>query len=233
MRNKIASFGERIIADGIRVSNNNRLTGLNGNDLIIGTSSSGKTTGYICSNLNNPYGSFVVQDTKGLLFNQFSASLKRKGYKTIIFDFVNPEKSSPYNPLSYIRRRKDGSLVERDIKKLAVQLTPTLDRDEPFWEKACTRYISMLIAYVLEALPSSEGHMGSVISMHRLLQEPLGKALMDEWAQELPDSYSARKYKMLAASMVADKMWGSILEFVSEVLDPFDCSEFRSYLCQY
>lgn len=228
MRNKIASFGERIIADGIRVSNNNRLTGLNGNDLIIGTSSSGKTTGYICSNLNNPYGSFVVQDTKGLLFNQFSASLKRKGYKTIIFDFVNPEKSSPYNPLSYIRRRKDGSLVERDIKKLAVQLTPTLDRDEPFWEKACTRYISMLIAYVLEALPSSEGHMGSVISMHRLLQEPLGKALMDEWAQELPDSYSARKYKMLAASMVADKMWGSILEFVSEVLDPFDCSEFRS-----
>ena len=223
---KTATFGERIIADGIRVSNNNRLTGLNGHDLIIGGSSSGKTTGYICSNLNNPHGSFVVQDTKGQLLNQFSASLKRKGYKTIIFDFVNPEKSCPYNPLSYIRRRKDGSPVERDIKKLAVQLTPTLDRDEPFWEKACARFISMLIAYVLEALPNDEHHMGSVVAVHRLLQEPLGKALLNEWAQESPESYSARKYKMLVGSMVADRMWGSIIEFVNEVLDPFDVSEY-------
>lgn len=226
MGNKTATFGERIIANGIRVSNNNRLTGLNGHDLIIGGSSSGKTTGYICSNLNNPHGSLVVQDTKGQLFKQFSASLKRKNYKIIVFDFVDPEKSCPYNPLCYIRRLKDGSPVERDIKKLAVQLTPTLDRNEPFWEKACTRYICMLIAYVLEALPSDEHHMGSVVAVHRLLQEPLGKALLNEWAQESPESYSARKFKMLAGSMVADRMWGSIIEFVNEVLDPFDCSEY-------
>ena len=222
----IISLNERILAKNVSVSNDDRETGHNGNDLILGASGAGKTTSYICPNLNNPSGNFVVQDTKGKLCHQFSASLRAKGYKVYTVDFVNPDKSCGYNPLSYLRRRSDGSLIETDIKKLAAQLVPQLDRNDPFWEKAAVRYIAMLIAFVMEALPENEHNMCSVIRMHQSFQSGEGKDMLNEWSEENPDSYSARKYNIISNSFSAEKMWNSIMEFANEALDPFDVAEF-------
>lgn len=70
----------RYLADGVTVSNNNRETGLNNNDLIIGTSGSGKTGGYVVPNIQNISGSMVVSDTKGQLCKLFKSKLEEKGY---------------------------------------------------------------------------------------------------------------------------------------------------------
>lgn len=40
----------RILANGIAISNNTEVTGLNNNDLIIGSSGTGKTGGYVILN---------------------------------------------------------------------------------------------------------------------------------------------------------------------------------------
>lgn len=74
----------RILADGVEISNDTRLTGLNNNDMIIGSSGSGKTSGYVIPNIQNISGSMVVSDTKGSLCRMFRDELIRKGYAVYI-----------------------------------------------------------------------------------------------------------------------------------------------------
>ena len=220
-------IGERIFAPGVTVSNNTRLTGLNNNDLIIGGSGSGKTGGYIYNLLLNPYGSMIVSDTKGLLHRIFSRYLKEKGYRVQVLDFVNPEKSIGYNPLRYIRQNKFGEYNEADIMKLANIIMPKLDAEEPFWEKAAARYICMLIGYVLEYAPEEEQTMTSVCEIHRRMLSSSGRVKFEKWAMENPHCFAARKYKQMAGSAEAEKMWKSIMEFVNEGLDVFDYIEYE------
>ena len=163
----MSRLGRRIIANGVTVSNNTYETGLNNNDIIIGKPGSGKTGGYISYNLANPNGSFVVSDTKGLLFKRFSKYLTKIGYKVRVLDFVRPERSCAYNPLKYIRRHSDGSFYEQDIKKVASVINPSLDKKEPFWDQAATRYICMLIGYVLETSEGDDANMVAVVKAHQ------------------------------------------------------------------
>lgn len=156
----------RYLADGIAVSNDTRKTGLNNNDMIIGSSGSGKTGGYVIPNLQNITGSMVVSDTKGQLHRMFSDELKAKGYSVYTLDFVDPLSSCGYNPLSGIRRYDNGKYCEQDIISLATTIMPTLDKEEPFWEMAAAGYIAFLIAFCLETLVPEEQNMISVCKLH-------------------------------------------------------------------
>ena len=57
------NYGIRILADGVSVTNDTRQTGLNNNDMIIGSSGSGKTGGYVIPNIQNIDGSLVVAES--------------------------------------------------------------------------------------------------------------------------------------------------------------------------
>lgn len=174
------NLNERIIAAGVKHSTEKNKTWINNNVLVVGSSGAGKTTGFVCPNLNNPSGSFVVSDTKGQLYKMFASKLRKKGYLVHLINLVNPEHSFGYNPLDYIRRRKDGSVYEPDIKKLAKLIVPALDRAEPYWENSAARYISMLIGYVVEALPREEQNMESILELHRSYYEGPSKVLLSQ-----------------------------------------------------
>lgn len=220
------SFGKRIFAPGVVVSNDTRETGLNSNDILLGGTGSGKTGGYVFNLLSHPYGSMVVSDTKGLLHKMFSKSLKAKGYKVYVLDFVNPRKSIGYNPLKCIRLNEFGEPNEADIMKLASCIMPELDSDDPFWEKAATRYIAILIGYVMEEYDEESRNMQNVIQLHYNMQSPEFRSSFTEWASEHAYSFSARKYLQEIQCMNAEKMWGSIMEFANQALDMFDNREY-------
>lgn len=217
----------RILGKDVYVSNDCRKTGLNNNDMVIGSASSGKTGTYVVPNICCISGSMVVSDTKGLLWRRFSEPLKKRGYKVAVIDFVNPENSAGYNPLAYIRRNSDGSWRETDIKRVATTLVPPLDRREPFWEKAAIRYIAMLISYVMDALPEEERNM---LSVFRIVSLPKNdrETLLTEWAFRHPNTLTATSYNRMSATTSADRMWSSIMEFVNEALDPFGYREMKS-----
>lgn len=219
-------MGVRYLANGIEVSNDTHKTHINNNDMIIGTPGSGKTTGYVSHLLLNPFGSYVVSDTKGLLHRKFTKYLISKGYHVEVIDFVNPEKSAPYNPLSYIHTNANGGPSEKDIKKLAVSLFDVHNTEDLFWVRMAERYVSMLIAFVLEALPESEQTMKNVVTLHHDFLSGRGRDTISDWSESNPESFTARKFKDLENSRDAEKMWFSTMEFVNEALDPFDYSEF-------
>ena len=218
----------RYLADGITVSNDTRATGLNNNDMIVGSAGSGKTGGYVVPNLQNISGSMVVSDTKGQLYRMFSDELKEKGYEVYTLDLVNPLNSCGYNPLNGIRRYANGKHREQDVLTLASTIMPILDKHEPFWEKAAAGYIAFLIAYALERLPPEEQNMVSVCKLHQAFIMPNGDLPFIQWMEENPDTFAARKYYRMMATKNADKMWGSILEFVNLALEPFEFEEART-----
>lgn len=222
----VKKYDLRMFAKDEVVTNNTFESGLNNNDLIIGGPGSGKTGGYIFQALANPSGSMVVSDTKGLLCRIFRKELEEKGYEVQVLDFIHPENSVAYNPLSCVRIKKGGKICDRDIKKIASTLMPVLDSRDPFWEKAATRYISMLISYVFEALPAAERTMVSVVELHRECLQNGALQLIAEFAEDNTDSFTSKKYKELEKSVKAEKMWYSIMEFANEALDPFDYEEF-------
>ena len=99
----------RVMAKGLYMSNDTRVTGLNNNDLIIGPSGAGKTTGYVKPNLLLGGGSIIVADTKGALLQEVGPEMARRGYRVLHLDFSDlAESSLGYDPLDYIRRGEDG-----------------------------------------------------------------------------------------------------------------------------
>lgn len=218
---------ERILAQNIRVSNDTKKTGLNNNDLIIGSSGAGKTGGYVIPNIQNIEGSLVVSDTKGSLKKRFAKELRAAGYNVCTLDFVNPMESCGYDPLKGIRRYRDGSYREQDVISLAAVLMPGLDSKEPFWERSAASYLAFLIAYALEALPEDEQNMCSVCALHRAFIRPKGELSFIKWMDANMDSFASKKYDKLKAIMNADKMWSSILEFANRALEPFDFREIK------
>ncbi len=245
-------LGRRILAEGVRVSNDTWKTFLNNNDLIVGTSGAGKTTGYVQPNLIKANHSLVVVDTKGQLYRNNADFMRRKGFRIECIDFVHPENTpTHYNPFDYIRWYKAkkkiktelGELTEEvekyredDLMSIARLLIPDkVDSDDLFWPDAARNVIVSLMAYVLERLPREEQHMGSVC---RLYDEMAGQAGMvrtngnagggvsffEDLEAIEPESFAVRMYRKYNACFVADKCWASIAQFVANALAPFEYS---------
>jgi type IV secretion system protein VirD4 len=110
-------------------------------------------------------------------------------------------------------------------------LPEKLDSDEPFWQQAAIRFISMLIAFVCEALPEEEQNMKSVVELHHQFLSGPGENLLLNWSIEHPEMYSSRKFVSISATKSAEKMCSSIQEFVNLGLEPFDNIEFEKIFC--
>ena len=144
--NRNERYSYRYLGEDFKVSNDTWQTHLNNNDLIVGSSGSSKTGSLVYPQLKSLQdSSLIVVDTKGRLEKLFRDELTEKGYKVKVLDFVNPENSCKYNPLSYIRKNKDGSYREQDIAKVAAALIPDSACVEAFWPRSARRYLEFFI----------------------------------------------------------------------------------------
>ena len=216
---------ERILAEGISVSNDTRATGLNNNDMLIWSSVAGKTGGYVIPNMQAIEGSMIVSDTKGRLEKMFKKELEEKGYKVHVLDLVNPERSCGYNPLAHIRKDKDGNYREQDILTLARLLSPNQTLEDPFWDNAATAQIAFYIAYCLDAMPPEERNMAGICGIHGIYCQPGGKEFFLKWALQNPEKYAAKKDIQVSAVNGSEKTASCINQFVTLALDCFDFRE--------
>ena len=90
--------------------------------LIIGTTSSGKSSQYIIPtiqllSMTAAKPSFVITDPKKELYEQNAEKLKSEGYTILRLDLDNPYASSKWNPLTYAYRTYHRSLkINREVK---------------------------------------------------------------------------------------------------------------------
>ena len=256
----------RILAKGQARSEDIYTTRLNNNVLGVGTSGSGKTTSIVIPNMFTTTGSIVVVDVKCQLYKKYAAMMRKKGYKVELLDFYTPKNSSvSLNMLDFIRRYKktihqvispgeydeDGNVLiepeiadieadayeQDDVESLAAVLIPDYEfKDDCFWITGSRMILDAVIAYVLEALPPEEQHMGSVCTFFQEMNECLMYGGEVPFFKELedtdPDSFAVKKYKWIRSHHKSDRTWVCLTMFVANVLGVFDSEGNAKMLCR-
>ncbi len=213
----------RILAEGKMADNDTRKTGLNNNDLIIGSSGSGKTRSYVKPNILQCNESIIVADTKNVLYEETAPVLQKRGYEVWLLDLADMEHSPVgYNPLAAVRH--DGLYDEyndQDISAVAMAICPNESAKEPFWDYAARLQMEALIAYVLEALPREEQDLASVARLQGVMHRDFFDTLFIELEEARPDSIAVNRWRLFANTKNADKTNDCIRLMLGERLHPF------------
>ncbi|MBO4903089.1 MAG: type IV secretory system conjugative DNA transfer family protein [Lachnospiraceae bacterium] len=230
MGRKTERYGYRFLGENLRVSNDTRVTRLNNNDIVCGSSGSCKTGSIVYAQLKSLRdSSLIVADTKGRLEKMFRKELIAKGYRVRVLNLVNPEKSCLYNPLAYIRENGTGGYREQDIARLATVLVPSnLQSEDPFWELSARSVLELFISYTLLALPKEDHNMYTVSRLFRAFLKPMGEMAFLPWIEAHPESLAAKRYAQVKGMQSAEKMMSSIYAFVNLGLKPFDYEDYRN-----
>lgn len=127
-----------------------KVTGLNNNIVVVGSTGSGKTKSLVEPQLLHTHDtSLVVVLSKRELVERYSRMFKKRGYDVLDLNLLNPEESKlGYDPFAYIKSTKD-------ITSLAKALVYANNDNEntskdPYWENAATSLLSAILALVFQ-----------------------------------------------------------------------------------
>lgn len=128
-------------------STDSRATGCNNNYLIVGGSGSGKTESIAKPMIHNTRNSnLVVVCTKKKIMEYAINDLHEKGYRCLVLDFVNPEKSQyGYDPLHSCKSTGD-------IRDLAHTIMVATDhgggKHDAYWDNSAESMIALILEVV-------------------------------------------------------------------------------------
>lgn len=218
-----------IFTETEKMSLNTRKTRKNLNQLILGGAGAGKTRFYIKPNLMQLNTSFVITDPKGEILRSCGKMLERAGFKVKVFNLIDMENSSNYNPISYIKKDVD---VLKLITNLIRNTNPEVATGgDPFWEKAETALLQALIFLVLEEGDSTEKNFPMVMELLQMAEvkeedeEYISEldVIFSELESEKPNHIAVKQYKLF--KMAAGKTAKSILISVGVRLSAFSIEE--------
>lgn len=143
--------------------------------LIVGTTGSGKTRWLInplVKILAKKGESMIITDPKEELYGKTSAMLKENGYKVILLNFRNPDKSDTWNPLSIpYSFYKEGNIDKTTefLEDLSTNMfhSSAFNRD-PYLEETAAEYFCGLALYLFEDGNYDEINLNSIASMATL-----------------------------------------------------------------
>ena len=157
------------LAEGIIVPADFEKTGINLNELIVGSTGSGKSFSNAYSRLlHTKKSSVVVTLTKKEIKEKFSEMFENRDYEVIDLDFAHPENSRQgFDPLCFIRSDDDVLKVARPLARSAG------DNPDPYWLECATSMIAAEIGYIkyqAEMYKTKKYTFADVIKFHRSLE---------------------------------------------------------------
>lgn len=150
-----------ILSQDLMLSLDNNGTRRNCNMLIIGRSGSGKSRFVVGPNILQYNTNLVITDPSGDLLAQYGKGLENNGYKIRVFNLVEMNKSSKYNPFAYIHEEKDIFVLVNTL----IKNTNPKDKSggDPFWEKCEKLLLQSIILYIWHTKPIEEQTFAQVI----------------------------------------------------------------------
>ena len=127
--------------------------------LAIGTTGSGKTTGFVDPTIqilsrSKDKPSMIIADPKGELYARHASTLAKRGYEIKVLDLRNPFNSAKWNPLEIAfdlhEKAKQSNAAEAQILEdkaydllndIALNLSPITSKDDPIWERGAKNFI--------------------------------------------------------------------------------------------
>lgn len=210
---------ERILAKGIKQSNDSKSTQLNNNDLIIGPSGAGKTSGYVIPNLLYSEESKIVVDTKSTLCPQYRDELMESGYNVIHLDFDDQKDSIGYNPFDFIGYdSKSGLYNDQDILTVSRALVPSMNSKEPFWENSARGLLSAIVALSLELYGNGPDTLNNILEIFAEIGTPEYEERYTEAYEKNEKSLAFKLHQLTNMVKEASNTKSCIHSFLSERL---------------
>ena len=127
------------------------ITGINKNELIVGSTGCGKSMSVGYPRLAHTYNSsMVVPISKKEIMDKYVKVFKKRGYKVDIIDFVEPEKSTcSYDPFMYMKDEEDALQLAKIIVEGNKKYGGPKGSD-PFWENSGVSVIAALFMLLKE-----------------------------------------------------------------------------------
>ncbi|MEE0228066.1 MAG: type IV secretory system conjugative DNA transfer family protein [Slackia isoflavoniconvertens] len=222
---RLAYRGRTLLTAHTEIETDTWQSGLNNNVLVLGCSGGGKTRHHVKPNLLQASGSYIVLDCKGSLYREVGPYLAEAGYVVDQLDFSTMGGTVGYNPLANVRF-VDGEPLQQDIIAIASAICPIEDHEsDPFWPQAAANYLCAYITYVLEALPSTEWHMGSVMQVFEAACSGRVDRMFAQLDADEPGAFAPALYRRTRVTCGAEKMHSSILGILAANLMPFGFPE--------
>ena len=137
--------------------------GKNGNTLIWGGPGTWKSRGYIIPNIMQMNCNMVVTDPKGELAKKCGDMLRKNGYRVLVFDVSNPEKSVCYNPFVYFRNDMDVlDFVNNFFSSQEQKNTQKMDQ---FWDDQAKNLMMAFCFLLYHEAPEEEKNMATVLQL--------------------------------------------------------------------
>lgn len=137
--------------------------GKNGNTLIWGGPGTWKSRGYIIPNIMQMNCNLVVTDPKGELAKKCGDMLRKNGYRVIVFDVSNPEKSVCYNPFVYFRN--DMDVLDFVNNFFASQEQKNTQKMDQFWDDQAKNLMMAFCFLLYHEAPKEEQNMATVLQL--------------------------------------------------------------------
>ncbi|WP_326910670.1 VirD4-like conjugal transfer protein, CD1115 family [Sedimentibacter sp. MB31-C6] len=209
-----------------QMSLNTKKTRKNLNVLVVGGSGSGKTRFYVKPNIMQANTSYVITDPKGELLRETGSLLYKKGYKIKVFNLIDMDYSSRYNPFVYIRTEND---VMKVINGLIKNTNPkTGGGNDPFWEKSEVALLQSIFYFMWYELIPEEQNFKTVMELLRYASvreededyESDLDIIFKQLREEKPNHIAVRQYNIF--KLGAGKTIKSILISVGVRLSLFN-----------
>ena len=190
------------ISQELCMSQNNKVTRYNTNQLVTGGSGAGKSYMKVGPDIMQVNASYVVTDPSGGLYKRFGKFLQDRGYRVCCLNLARMDKSDHYNPFNYIHSNKDIQILVSTL--IANTTPPDVKGGDPFWEKAERLLLVSIIAYIYNHGKKESHNFGTVMRMlldaradendstYQSKLDVIFKAL----ETEDPESFALKQYKM-------------------------------------
>ena len=170
----------------------------NANTLIWGGPGTWKSRGYMMPNIMQMNGSYVITDPKGEMAKKLGHMLKKNGYRVVVFDTNNPEKSACFNPFKYFRNDKD--VMQFVTNFFSATENKNARKEDDFWDKQAMNLMLAFCYLLFREAPTEEQNLPMVneLLLAAYLEEdgfsPVDHIYM-KLEKEEPDHPAVKYYK--------------------------------------
>lgn len=223
---------KRVLAKDVMQNNNSKETQLNNNDIIIGPSGAGKTTGYVIPNLLFSEESKIIVDTKSALYDAYADDLRKRGYKVQRLDLAK-EDSVGYNMFEYIGYNKENQMYdEQDIMTIARYMIPESLEKEPYWSNTARGILTSIIALVLEEYGYGTETWERIMEIYGIIGSTEYDQLFITAFEKNEDSFAYKMYKLSSTLSNAKQTKSCVESILATNLIPFVGRTISTILCK-
>ena len=146
----------QILGQDVYLSMNCKFISRNLNSITIGSSGQGKTYSELLPNALNANANYIFTDPSGEILQKVGKYLKSQGYRLIVFNVDEFDKSMKYNPLRYVEDSKDYNTLVDVLNKNIKGGRPSQNTANEFFDDAKDSLMCALFALLRELYPVSD-----------------------------------------------------------------------------